>query len=121
MLYMLADNAEDALTRMKTNPKLLSLATSQSSWDNASALKQYGWTETKNSANWAYIGVNDVMQELWINTASKSNSNVQLVQCYPHFRTKWYKRRSSTTTWEQTFEDSLESPSTHALLETRRK
>jgi hypothetical protein len=80
MLYMLAANAEDALTRMKTNPKLLSLTSSQSKWDNTGALKQYGWTETKNGANWAYMGVNDVMQDLGIDTASKSNSNVQLVQ-----------------------------------------
>jgi hypothetical protein len=80
MLYMLAANAEDALTRMKTNPKLLSLTSSQSKWDNAGALKQYGWTETKNAVNWAYMGINDVMKDLGIDTASKANSNVQLVQ-----------------------------------------
>lgn len=80
MLYMLAANADDALTRMKTNPKLLSLTTSQSKWDNAGALKQYGWTEKKNDVNWAYMGVNDVMKDLGIDTASKANSNVQLVQ-----------------------------------------
>lgn len=77
---MLAANADDALTRMKTNPKLLSLTTSQSKWDNAGALKQYGWTETKNAVNWAYMGVNDVMKDLKIDTTSKANSNVQLVQ-----------------------------------------
>ena len=77
---MLAANADDALTRMKTNPKLLSLTTSQSKWDNAGALKQYGWTETKNAVNWAYMGINDVMNDLKIDTASKANSNVQLVQ-----------------------------------------
>ena len=80
MLYMLAANAEDALTRMKTNPKLLSLSSSQSKWDNAGALKQYGWTETKNAVNWAYMGINDVMEDLGIDTASKANTNVQLVQ-----------------------------------------
>lgn len=80
ILYMLAANADDALTRMKTNPKLLSLTTSQSKWDNAGALKQYGWTETKNAVNWAYMGVNDVMKDLKIDTTSKANSNVQLVQ-----------------------------------------
>ena len=80
MLYMLAANAEDALTRMKTNPKLLSLTSSQSKWYNAGALKQYGWTETKNAVNWAYMGINDVMKDLGIDTASKANSNVQLVQ-----------------------------------------
>ena len=80
MLYMLAANAEDALTRMKTNPKLLSLSSSQSKWDNAGALKQYGWTETKNAVNWAYMGINDVMKDLGIDTASKANTNVQLVQ-----------------------------------------
>lgn len=80
MLYVLAANAEDALTRMKTNPKLLSLTSSQSKWDNAGALKQYGWTEKKNDVNWAYMGVNDVMKDLEIDTASKANSNVQLVQ-----------------------------------------
>jgi hypothetical protein len=80
MLYMLAASAEDALTRMKTNPKLLSLSSSQSKWDNAGALKQYGWTETKNDVNWAYMGVNDVMRDLGIDTASRGNSNVQLVQ-----------------------------------------
>jgi hypothetical protein len=79
-LYMLAANAEDALTRMKTNPKLLSLSSSQSKWDNAGALKQYGWTETKNAVNWAYMGINDVMEDLGIDTASKANTNVQLVQ-----------------------------------------
>jgi hypothetical protein len=80
MLYMLAANAEDALTRMKTNPKLLSLTSSQSKWDNAGALKQYGWTEAKNAVNWAYMGINDVMKDLGIDTASKANPNVQLVQ-----------------------------------------
>ena len=80
MLYMLAANAEDALTRMKTNPKLLSLSSSQSKWDNAGALKQYGWMETKNAVNWAYMGVNDVMKDLGIDTTSKANTNVQLVQ-----------------------------------------
>lgn len=77
MLYMLAANAEDALTRMKTNPKLLSLTSSQSRWDNAGALKQYGWTETKNAVNWAYMGINDVMKDLGIDASSKANSNVQ--------------------------------------------
>jgi hypothetical protein len=80
MLYMLAASGEDALTRMKTNPKLLSLVSSQSNWDNTEALEQYGWTEKQNDVNWAYMGVNDVMKDLGIDTASKANSNVQLVQ-----------------------------------------
>jgi len=80
MLYMLAASADDALTRMKTNSKLLSLTASQSKWDNAGALKQYGWTETKKPVNWAYMGVNDVMKDLGIDTANKANSNIQLVQ-----------------------------------------
>lgn len=80
MLYMLAANADDALTRMKTNPKLKTLQSSQSTWTNAGALKQYGWTEKKDQVNWAYMGVNDVMEELAIDTASKDNQNVQLLQ-----------------------------------------
>jgi len=80
MLYMLAANADDALTRLKTNPSLAGLTSSQSKWDNAGALKQYGWTEKKDPVNWAYMGVNDVMKELRIDTASKDNQNIQLVQ-----------------------------------------
>jgi len=80
MLYMLAANADDALTRLKTNPSLANLPSSQSKWNNAGALKQYGWTERKDPVNWAYMGVNDVMQELGIDTASKDNQNIQLMQ-----------------------------------------
>jgi hypothetical protein len=80
MLYMLAANADDALTRLKTNPSLAGLSSSQSKWDNAGALKQYGWTEKKDPVNWAYMGVSDVMQELGIDTASKDNQNIQLMQ-----------------------------------------
>lgn len=80
LLYMLAANADDALTRMKTNPKLSKLQSSQSKWDNAGALKQYGWTEKKDPVNWAFMGVNDVMKELGGDTASKENVNVQLMQ-----------------------------------------
>ena len=80
MLYMLAANGDDALTRMKTNPKLLSLVSSQSKWDNTGTLEQYGWTEEQNDVNWAHMGVNDVMKDLGIDTASKANSNVELVQ-----------------------------------------
>jgi hypothetical protein len=80
MLYMLAANADDALTRLKTNPSLAGLSSSQSKWDNAGALKQYGWTERKDPVNWAYMGVNDVMKELGIDTASKDNQNIQLMQ-----------------------------------------
>lgn len=80
MLYMLAANADDALTRLKTNPKLIGLTSSQSKWDNAGALKQYGWTETKDPVNWGYMGVNKVMQDIGVDTASKDNVNVQLVQ-----------------------------------------
>ena len=80
MLYMLAANADDALTRLKTNPSLAGLASSQSRWDNAGALKQYGWTEKKDSVNWAYMGVNDVMKDLGIDTTSKDNHNIQVIQ-----------------------------------------
>ena len=80
MLYMLAANADDALTRLKANPSLAGLTSSQSKWNNAGALKQYGWTEKKDPVNWAYMGVNDVMKDLGIDTASKDNQNVQLVQ-----------------------------------------
>jgi hypothetical protein len=80
MLYMMAVNADDAVTRPKTNPSLSKLASSQSTWDKAEALKQYGWSERKDSVNWAYMGVNDVMKELGIDTTSKDNMNIQLVQ-----------------------------------------
>jgi hypothetical protein len=80
MLYMMAANADDALTRLKTNPSLAGLTSSQSRWDNAGALKRYGWAETKDTVNWAYMGVNDVMKELGIDTASQDNVNVQLLQ-----------------------------------------
>lgn len=80
MLYMLAASADDVLTRLKTNPKLIGLTSSQSKWDNAGALKQYGWTETKDPVNWGYMGVNKVMQDIGVDTASKDNVNVQLVQ-----------------------------------------
>lgn len=80
MLYMMAANADDALTRLKTNPSLAGLTSSQSRWDNAGALKQYGWAEIKDTVNWAYMGVNDVMKELGIDTASSDNVNVQLLQ-----------------------------------------
>jgi hypothetical protein len=43
-------------------------------------VKQYGWTEKKNAVNWAYMGVNDMMKGLGIDTTSKANTNVQLVQ-----------------------------------------
>jgi len=80
MLYMIAANADDALTRLKTNPKLTGLTSSQSRWDNAGALKTYGWVEKKDTVNWAYFGVNDVMKDLGIDTMSKDNVNVQLLQ-----------------------------------------
>lgn len=80
MLYMMAANADDALTRLKTNPSLAGLTSSQSRWDNAGALKQYGWAEIKDTVNWAYMGVNDVMKELGVDTASSDNVNVQLLQ-----------------------------------------
>lgn len=80
MLYMIAANADDALTRLKTNPKLSGLTYSQSQWDNAGALKTYGWVEKKDTVNWAYFGVNDVMKDLGIDPMSKDNVNVQLVQ-----------------------------------------
>ena len=80
MLYMIAANADDALTRLKTNPKLTGLTSSQSRWDNAGALKQYGWVEKQDPVNWPYMGVNDVMKELGIDTMSKDNVNVQLMQ-----------------------------------------
>lgn len=81
LLYMLAANADDALTRLKANnPGLTGLSSSQSAWDNAGALKQYGWTEKKDSVNWPYMGINDVMKELDIDTTSKDNMNIQLVQ-----------------------------------------
>jgi len=80
MLYMIAANADDALTRLKTNPKLTGLTSSQSRWDNAGALSTYGWTELKNTVNWAYMGINDAMKELAIDPASKDNLNIQLLQ-----------------------------------------
>lgn len=80
MLYMMAANADDALTRLKTNPSLAGLTSSQSRWDNDGALKQYGWAEIKDTVNWAYMGVNDVMKELGVDTASSDNVNVQLLQ-----------------------------------------
>jgi hypothetical protein len=80
MLYMIAANAGDALTRLKTNPSLKGLTSSQSQWDNAGALKTYGWAELKDTVNWAYMGVNDVMKDLGIDTASKDNVNIQLLQ-----------------------------------------
>lgn len=81
MLYMLAANADDALARLKANnPSLTSLSSSQSPWDNAGALKQYGWTDKKDSVNWAYMGINEVMKELAIDTTSDDNKNIQLIQ-----------------------------------------
>lgn len=81
MLYMLAANADDALARLKANnPSLTSLSSSQSSWDNARALSQYGWSEKKDSVNWAYMGIKEAMQELEIDTTSQDNNNVQLIQ-----------------------------------------
>lgn len=80
MLYMLAANAEDALTRLKTNPKLSKLSTSQSQWDKAGDLKQFGWTEKEDPVNWAYLGVDDVMRDLSIDTASRDNVNGRLTQ-----------------------------------------
>ncbi|GAB7329099.1 hypothetical protein MBLNU13_g00933t1 [Cladosporium sp. NU13] len=80
MLYMIAANADDALTRLKTNPKLSGLTSSQSQWDNAGALKTYGWVEKKDTVNWAYFSVNNVMKDLGIDPMSKDNVNVQLVQ-----------------------------------------
>lgn len=80
MLYMLAANADDALTRMKLNPKLKTLQSSQSKWDDAGALKQYGWTEKKDPVNWALMEVNDVMKDLEIDTDSKDNMNIRLMQ-----------------------------------------
>lgn len=81
MLYMLAANADDALARLKANnPSLTSLPSSQSPWDNAGALKQYGWSDKKDSVNWAYMGINKVMEELAIDTSSDDNKNIQLIQ-----------------------------------------
>jgi hypothetical protein len=79
MLYMLAANADDALTRLKTNPSLAKLGSSQSTWDNAGALKTYGWTEKKDQANWPYMGINDVMDDLKIKR-DKATVNIQLLQ-----------------------------------------
>lgn len=50
MLYMLAASGEDALTRMKTNPKLLSLVSSQSKWEQyrgVGAVRLDGETERR--------------------------------------------------------------------------
>ena len=80
MLYMIAASADDALTRLKTNPKLTGLTSSQSRWDNAGALSTYGWVEKKDPVNWPYMGVNDVMKDLGIDTGSKDNVTVQLLQ-----------------------------------------
>ena len=80
MLYMIAANADDALTRLKTNSKLTGLTSSQSRWDNAGALSTYGWVEKKDPVNWPYMGVNDVMKDLEIDIGSKDNLNVQLLQ-----------------------------------------
>lgn len=80
MLYMLAASADDALTRLKINPNLAGYTSSQSKWDNAGALKQYGWTESKFPMNWAYMGVNDVMKDIGVDTASKDNQNIRLLQ-----------------------------------------
>lgn len=102
MLYMIAANADDALTRLKTNPKLTGLTSSQSRWDNAGALKQYGWVEKQDPVNWAYMGVNDVMKELEIDTMSKNNVNVQLVQ-----ETAVTVDGTSYVVSEVQFEDSL--------------
>lgn len=80
MLYMIAASADDALTRLKTDPKLSGLTSSQSRWDNPGALSTYGWNEKKDPVNWAYMGVNNVMEELGIDIASGDNLNVQLLQ-----------------------------------------
>lgn len=80
MLYMLAANVEDALTRMKTNPKLSKLSTSQSQWDKDEDLKQFGWAKNEVPVDWAYLGVDDVMRDLSIDTASNAGVNVRLVQ-----------------------------------------
>lgn len=80
MLYINAANADDALTRLETNPRFTGLTSSQSRWDNAGALSIYGWVEKKDPVNWPYMGVNDVMKDLGIDTASKDNVNVQLLQ-----------------------------------------
>lgn len=79
MLYMLAANADDALTRLKTNPKLSGYKSSQSQWDNAGALKGYGWSDKKDGANWAYMGINDAMKDLGI-PQNDDTSNFVMVQ-----------------------------------------
>ena len=60
LLYLMSANAGDALKRMKLNPKLAGLTSSQSKFDNAGDLKTYGWTEKSGNVNWAYMGINDV-------------------------------------------------------------
>jgi hypothetical protein len=79
MLYMLAADEDDALTRLKTNPSLADPEDSQSEWDNAGALKQYGWTEKKGPVNWGYMGISDVLKELEI-MQTQDNVNIQLLQ-----------------------------------------
>lgn len=79
MLYMLAANADDALTRLKTNPKLAEYKSSQSSWDNAGALKTYGWSDKKDNANWAYMGINEAIKDLGI-PQNDDTSNFVMVQ-----------------------------------------
>jgi hypothetical protein len=79
MLYMLAADEDDALTRLKTNPSLADLESSQSEWDNSGALKKYGWTEKKGPVNWGYMGISDVLKELEI-MQTQDNVNVQLLQ-----------------------------------------
>jgi hypothetical protein len=82
MLYMLATDEDDALTRLKTNPSLADLEDSQSEWDNAGALKKYGWTEKKGPVNWGYMGISDVLKELEI-AQTQENVNIQLLQDTP--------------------------------------
>lgn len=81
LLYMIRASPSAALTRMQQNPSLRPLTDSQSSWNNADALAQYGWTEIKSTVNWAYMGIKEVTDELKIDTTdTKANLNVQLWQ-----------------------------------------
>ena len=43
-------------------------------------LTSSGFSEKKDSVNWPYMGINDVMKELDIDTTSKDNMNIQLMQ-----------------------------------------
>ncbi|KAK6434860.1 hypothetical protein LTR95_008958 [Oleoguttula sp. CCFEE 5521] len=86
LLYMMAASAEDALTRMQRNPASKDLKSSQSTWTNAGALKDNGWSDKKpgmTAANWAYAGIQKTVDQLGFKRTDPENLNILLTQDQP--------------------------------------